>query len=70
MPTVFPAGSTTFKQGTSGRPPTRNLKTRSINDGRILVNREAGWLLRTKPHGNDEGGVLTQGGCLDSVSLT
>ena len=40
------------------------------NDGKILVNKEAGWLMRTKPHENDEGGVTTQGGCLDSVSLT
>jgi glutathione synthase len=35
----------------------------------ILVNEEAGWLLRTKGQDSDEGGVATGFACVDSVVL-
>jgi glutathione synthase len=35
----------------------------------ILVNEEAGWLLRTKGKDSDEGGVATGFACIDSVCL-
>jgi glutathione synthase len=38
-------------------------------NGTILENDEAGWLLRTKGHGIDEGGVAAGFGCVDSVCL-
>jgi glutathione synthase len=38
-------------------------------DGKILQNEEAGWLLRTKGSGVDEGGVAAGFGCVDSVCL-
>jgi glutathione synthetase len=37
--------------------------------GRILENNEAGWLLRTKGKGVDEGGVAAGYGSVDSVCL-
>lgn len=39
------------------------------SDGRVLENDEAGWLLRTKGKGIDEGGVAAGYGCVDSVCL-
>jgi hypothetical protein len=38
-------------------------------NGEILENDEAGWLLRTKGRGVDEGGVAAGFGCVDSVCL-
>jgi glutathione synthase len=38
-------------------------------DGNILNNEEAGWLLRTKAKGIDEGGVAAGFGSVDSVFL-
>ena len=38
-------------------------------NGEILENDEAGWLLRTKGQGVDEGGVAAGFGCVDSVCL-
>ena len=35
----------------------------------ILVNEEAGWLLRTKGRDSDEGGVATGFACVDSICL-
>lgn len=37
--------------------------------GNIKVNREAGWLLRTKGSDSEEGGVAAGFGCVDSVVL-
>ena len=37
--------------------------------GEIELNEEAGWLLRSKLKGVDEGGVVAGFGCLDSVCL-
>jgi len=37
--------------------------------GQVLQNEEAGWLLRTKGKGVDEGGVAAGYGCVDSVCL-
>ena len=37
--------------------------------GEILTNEEAGWLLRTKAKGVDEGGVAAGFGCVDSICL-
>jgi glutathione synthase len=39
------------------------------SDGTVLENDEAGWLLRTKRSGVDEGGVAAGFGCVDSVCL-
>lgn len=39
------------------------------SDGTVLENDEAGWLLRTKQSGVDEGGVAAGFGCVDSVCL-
>ena len=36
---------------------------------KVLKNDEAGWLLRTKGSGVDEGGVAAGFGCVDSVCL-
>ena len=38
-------------------------------DGTVLQNEEAGWLLRTKGKGVDEGGVAAGFGSVDSVCL-
>ena len=38
-------------------------------DGRVLKNEDAGWLLRTKVKGVDEGGVAAGFGSIDSVCL-
>lgn len=38
-------------------------------EGNILGNERAGWLLRTKGSGVDEGGVAAGYGCVDSVCL-
>jgi glutathione synthase len=37
--------------------------------GNVLGNEQAGWLLRTKGKGVDEGGVAAGFGCVDSVCL-
>jgi glutathione synthase len=37
--------------------------------GEVWENEEAGWLLRTKGQGVDEGGVAAGFGCIDSVCL-
>jgi glutathione synthase len=37
--------------------------------GHVELNEEAGWLLRSKLKGVDEGGVVAGFGCLDSVCL-
>lgn len=37
--------------------------------GWVKVNKEAGWLLRTKGSGSEEGGVAAGFGCVDSVVL-
>lgn len=39
------------------------------SEGNVLGNEEAGWLLRTKGKGVDEGGVAAGFGCIDSVCL-
>ena len=39
------------------------------DNGKILMNEEAGWLLRTKGKGIDEGGVAAGFGCMDSPCL-
>jgi glutathione synthase len=39
------------------------------SDGQVLENAEAGWLLRTKGKGVDEGGVAAGYGSVDSVCL-
>lgn len=39
------------------------------DEGKVLGNTEAGWLLRTKRKGVDEGGVAAGFGCVDSVCL-
>lgn len=39
------------------------------SEGKILKNEVAGWLLRTKGRGVDEGGVAAGFGCIDSVCL-
>ncbi|GAO49891.1 glutathione synthase [Saitoella complicata NRRL Y-17804] len=39
------------------------------NEGGLRVNREAGWLLRTKGVESEEGGVAAGYGCVDSVCL-
>jgi hypothetical protein len=41
----------------------------SDTDGNIEMNEEAGYLLRSKVKGVDEGGVAAGFGCLDSVCL-
>ena len=38
-------------------------------DGKVLSNEQAGWLLRTKTKGVDEGGVAAGFGSVDSVCL-
>ena len=38
-------------------------------EGWLKVNREAGWLLRTKGSESEEGGVAAGFGCVDSVVL-
>ena len=38
-------------------------------EGWLKVNREAGWLLRTKGTESEEGGVAAGFGCVDSVVL-
>ncbi|KAA8900860.1 hypothetical protein FN846DRAFT_957739 [Sphaerosporella brunnea] len=38
-------------------------------DGELLVNKEAGWLLRTKGADSEEGGVAAGFGCVDGVCL-
>jgi glutathione synthase len=37
--------------------------------GKVLLNEEAGWLLRTKGRESEEGGVAAGFGCVDSVCL-
>jgi glutathione synthase len=39
------------------------------NCGKVHMNEEAGWILRTKRSGCDEGGVTSGFGCEDSVCL-
>ena len=39
------------------------------NDDTIIVNKEAGYLMRTKAHGTNEGGVATGYSVLDSPLL-
>jgi glutathione synthase len=39
------------------------------DQGNVLLNEEAGWLLRTKGKGVDEGGVAAGFGSVDSVCL-
>jgi glutathione synthase len=39
-------------------------------DGQVFTNEQGGWLVRTKPNGNDEGGINTGIGCYDSLCLT
>ena len=39
------------------------------SDGRVLQNSQAGWLLRTKGKGVDEGGIAAGFGCVDSICL-
>jgi len=39
------------------------------SNGQVLQNEEAGWLLRTKGKGVDEGGVAAGYGCIDSICL-
>src|SRR5271156_5257109 len=38
-------------------------------DGTVIENEQAGWLLRTKGKGVNEGGVAAGFGCVDSVCL-
>ena len=38
-------------------------------DGEVLMNKEAGYLLRTKGRESEEGGVAAGFGCVDSVCL-
>lgn len=38
-------------------------------DGELVVNRDAGWLLRTKAADSEEGGVAAGFGCIDGVCL-
>lgn len=53
----------TAKSGTSGTSASNN------NQGEVLVNTYAGYLLRTKPEGVDEGGVASGYSVLNSVIL-
>ena len=39
------------------------------DEGKVLANEGAGWLLRTKGKGVDEGGVAAGYGCVDSICL-
>ncbi len=43
--------------------------TENGHEGRILVNQEAGWLLRTKGRESEEGGVAAGFGAVDSPRL-
>ena len=42
---------------------------RADGSGQLVVNREAGWLLRTKAADSEEGGVAAGFGCIDGVCL-